>query len=250
MGQFLSVAVAIGVPLAAGLGIGLTIQEDVKGWYKTLKKPNWTPPDWAFGPVWTALYTAMGYASYLVWNNGGGSLPLTLYGVQLVLNLAWSPLFFKQKEIGFALLDITALLGVLGATIIEFKKVSPTASYLLLPYLAWSTYAAALTASIYKLNPKKRGKESENLRKQVQDAASAAGDKASELADKAGDKYTELSDKVQGKDAGDKAADKTDEAKNKAKDAGSEAKGAAKEAGDKASGTAKDLGNKAEQKFS
>lgn len=71
----------------------------------------------------------------------------------------------------------------------------------------------------------KRGKESENLRKQVQDAASAAGDKASELADKAGDKYTELSDKVQGKDAGDKAADKTDEAKNKAKDAGSEAKG-------------------------
>lgn len=123
----------------------------------------------------------MGYASYLVWKNGGGVLPLSLYGVQLVLNLAWSPIFFRQHEIGYALLDITgmpcipqyfavftyhctlcklspsflaaALLGVLGATIVEFHKVSPTASYLLLPYLAWSSYATALTANIYQNNP-------------------------------------------------------------------------------------------------
>ena len=75
--------------------------------YKTLRKPSWTPPDWVFGPVWTALYTAMGYASYVVYKNGGGALPLSLYGVQLLMNLAWSPLFFRSHEIGFALLDIT-----------------------------------------------------------------------------------------------------------------------------------------------
>ena len=75
--------------------------------YKTLRKPSWTPPDWLFGPVWTALYTAMGYASYIVYKNGGGALPLSLYGVQLLMNLAWSPLFFRSHEIGFALLDIT-----------------------------------------------------------------------------------------------------------------------------------------------
>ena len=73
--------------------------------YKTLRKPKWTPPSWVFGPMWTALYAMMGYASYLVWQNGAPHLPLTLYGIQLVMNLAWSPIFFKAKEIGYALLD-------------------------------------------------------------------------------------------------------------------------------------------------
>jgi benzodiazapine receptor len=245
MGQFLSVAIAIGVPVAAGVGIGLTLKDDVKGWYKTLRKPSWTPPDWLFGPVWTALYTGMGYASYLVWKEGGGSLPLTLYGIQLVLNLAWSPLFFKKHEIGFALLDITALLGVLGATIIEFNKVSPTASYLLLPYLAWSSYATALTASIYKKNPQARGSQSEKARKQVEDAANTVGDKASELASTVGDKASELADKVQGKSNADKAGDKAEEAKNKTKDAASDAKGAAKDVGNSASDSTKKAGDKA-----
>ena len=73
------------------------------------------------------LFTAMGYASYIVWNNGGGSLPLTLYGVQLVLNLAWSPIFFKKKDIGFALLDITG-------------KQSSSFTVCYLPYLGLSEY--------------------------------------------------------------------------------------------------------------
>lgn len=245
MGQFLSVAIAIGVPLAAGLGVGLSIKDDVRGWYKTLRKPSWTPPDWLFGPVWTVLYTGMGYASYLVWKEGGGSLPLSLYGIQLVMNLAWSPLFFKKHEIGFALLDITALLGVLGATIIEFNKVSPTASYLLLPYLAWTSYATALTASIYKKNPQARGKQSEKARKQVEDAASTVGDKASELASSVGEKANELADKVQGKSNTDKAEDKANEAKDKTKDAASDAKGAAKDVGNAASEKSKAAGDKA-----
>ena len=77
--------------------------------YKRLKKPSWNPPDWLFGPAWTVLYTAMGYASYLVWKAGGGPLPLGLYAAQLALNLAWSPIFFKVKEIGYAVADITGV---------------------------------------------------------------------------------------------------------------------------------------------
>jgi benzodiazapine receptor len=245
MGQFLSVAIAIGLPVAAGVGVGLSLKDDVKGWYKTLRKPSWTPPDWLFGPVWTALYTAMGYASYLVWKEGGGSLPLTLYGIQLVMNLAWSPLFFKKHEIGFALLDITALLGVLGATIVQFNKVSPTASYLLLPYLAWTSYATALTASIYKKNPQARGSQSKKARKQVEDAANTVSDKASELASSVGDKASELADRVQGKSNADKAEDKAEEAKDKTKDAASDAKGAVKDAGNSASEKSKRAGDKA-----
>lgn len=83
-------------------------QNDLLHWlfrYKSLRKPKWTPPSWVFGPMWTALYGMMGYASYLVWQNGAPHLPLTLYGIQLVLNLAWSPIFFKAKEIGYSLLD-------------------------------------------------------------------------------------------------------------------------------------------------
>jgi benzodiazapine receptor len=156
MGQNLSVVVAIGGPVAAGAVIGFAIKDEVKTWYKQIRKPSWTPPDWAFGPVWTALYAAMGYASWLVWSKGAGPLPLTLYGIQLAMNLAWSPLFFKAHNLTFALADITALLGVVAATIVEFHKVEPLAAQLMLPYLAWSTYAAALTANIWQQNPRER----------------------------------------------------------------------------------------------
>ncbi|DBB09927.1 TPA: hypothetical protein ACH3X3_001533 [Trebouxia sp. C0006] len=98
----------------------------------------------------------MGVASWLVWQNGGGAVPLSLYAVQLALNLAWTPLFFKEHQLTYALADITGLLGVLTATVVEFNKVSPQAAYLLLPYLGWSTFAAGLTLDIWKRNPKER----------------------------------------------------------------------------------------------
>lgn len=186
MGHVLSVAGFVGLPLAAGIGIGTLIQDDVKGWYKKLHKPKWNPPDWLFGPGWTVLYTAMGYASYLVYKAGAGPLPLTLYGVQLALNLAWSPLFFKVKEIGYAIADITALLGVLSATIVQFYKVDPTAAYLLLPYLAWSTYAAALTINIYKHNPQERGEVSQSIQDQALEAAEKVSAEAKTAVDKLG----------------------------------------------------------------
>ncbi|CAL8463207.1 g2741 [Coccomyxa elongata] len=205
MGAVLSVVVAVAVPLGAGFGIGLAIKDDVKGWYKTLKKPDWNPPDWLFGPVWSALYTAMGVASWEVWRKGGGMVPLALYAVQLAMNLAWSPLFFMKHEIGWALADITALLGVLSATIVSFHEVSPTAAYLLVPYFGWSLFAAGLTLSIYKKNPRHRGSldhESGALKEGI--------DKTVEAAIVTADKTTEVASA---------AADKTKEAAAKAKDA-------------------------------
>lgn len=186
MGTVLSVAVAVGVPLAAGVGVGAGLKDDVKGWYKSLSKPDWNPPNWVFGPVWSALYTAMGYSSYLVWKSGGGAVPLTLYGIQLVLNLAWSPLFFKQHEIGFALADITALLGVLTATVVKFHAVDPAAAYIMLPYLGWTTFATVLTIDIYRRNPDKRGKMSEQTREHIEEGLTAAGNQTSAAIDKLG----------------------------------------------------------------
>lgn len=82
-------AAAVGGPLTAGMVVGMVIAPDVLGWYQKLKKPTWEPPNWLFGPMWSLLYCMMGVASHRVWLAGGGPLPLTLYGVQLLLNLAW-----------------------------------------------------------------------------------------------------------------------------------------------------------------
>lgn len=155
MGQALSVAAAVALPVTAGFAIGIAIKDEITGWYKDVKKPSWNPPNWLFGPVWTVLYTAMGVASWLVWKNGGGPVPLTLYGIQLAMNLAWSPIFFKLHSPGWAAVDITALLGVLTATIVKFHEVSPVAGNLLLPYAAWSAFATALTYNIWYNNRSK-----------------------------------------------------------------------------------------------
>jgi benzodiazapine receptor len=139
---------AVGGPLLGGMVVGFSITNDILGWYKTLRKPSWTPPNWLFGPMWSVMYCAMGVASHRVWKAGGGPVPLTLYAVQLALNLAWSPIFFKAHNLKAASVDITALLGVLGATIYEFSKVDTVAAQLMLPYLGWVSFAAALTYNI------------------------------------------------------------------------------------------------------
>lgn len=136
----------------------------VKKWYPTLKKPSWTPPNWLFGPVWTALYTMMGVASYRVWKQGGfekQGIPLALYAVQLALNFSWSPLFFGAKKIGLALANITALGVAVGITSHAFYAVDPLASKLLWPYLFWVSYATALNAYIYLNNPPQTGDKDE-----------------------------------------------------------------------------------------
>jgi tryptophan-rich sensory protein len=127
----------------------------VADWYQTLRKPVWTPPDSVFGPVWSALYVMMGVASWLVWRRLDSSSnrgALTLFGIQLGLNVAWSGSFFALRNPGLALAELFVLLGAIAATIAAFRRISPLAAALMVPYLAWSTFAAVLNFSIWRLN--------------------------------------------------------------------------------------------------
>jgi tryptophan-rich sensory protein len=140
---------------AAGIGSLLTVPSIGK-WYGTLHKPTWTPPNWAFGPIWTTLYLCMAVAAWLAWRQGGFSLarlPLTLFAAQLVLNVAWSGLFFRLHWVGAAFLEVTLLWIFILATAIAFWPVSRIAAWLLVPYLVWVAIAASLNAAIWRLNP-------------------------------------------------------------------------------------------------
>jgi benzodiazapine receptor len=124
-------------------------------WYAGLQKPAWNPPAWIFGPVWTVLYLTMGVAAWMVWRRGGftaNALPLGLFLAQLVMNGLWSWMFFGLKQPVLALVDIMALWAFILATIIAFRHPSPGAAWLMVPYLAWVTFAAALNFSLWRLN--------------------------------------------------------------------------------------------------
>ena len=122
-------------------------------WYATLAKPTWNPPNWIFGPVWTALYISMAVAAWLVWRKGGlWQWPLALFAVQLALNAAWSWLFFGFHMPGAAFVEIVALLAAIVATTIAFWPKSMAAGILMLPYLGWVAFASVLNFTIWRLN--------------------------------------------------------------------------------------------------
>jgi tryptophan-rich sensory protein len=124
-------------------------------WYASLAKPDWTPPGALFAPVWTALYTAMAIAAWLVWRRGGRSRTpaLTLYVVQLALNALWSYLFFGLHRPGLALLDIGLLWAAILPVMVLFWRIRAAAGALILPYLLWVSFAACLNFAIWRLNP-------------------------------------------------------------------------------------------------
>jgi benzodiazapine receptor len=128
----------------------------IPNWYSTLQKPTLNPPGWLFGPTWTLLYALMGISAYMVyqrgWKRQDVKIALGFFGFQLFLNTIWSIIFFGQHMIGLALLDIIFLWIAILATIIKFTKISKPAAWLLLPYLAWVTFAAYLNAAIFSLN--------------------------------------------------------------------------------------------------
>jgi translocator protein len=124
-------------------------------WYAALRKPNWNPPGWLFGPVWSTLYTLMAVAAWLVWKRGGfakQNKALGLFLVQLVLNALWTPLFFGLKWMGLAFAEIIVLWLAIAATIWAFWPISRTAAWLLAPYLAWVSFAAVLNGTLWWLN--------------------------------------------------------------------------------------------------
>ncbi len=121
-------------------------------WYAGLAKPAWTPPGRLYAPVRSTLYTMMAVAAWLVWRAVGPGAELALFVVQLALNAAWSLLFFGRHRPFLALLDIGALWLAVAATLLAFWHVRPLAGWLLVPYLAWLTFAAALNAALWRLN--------------------------------------------------------------------------------------------------
>jgi tryptophan-rich sensory protein len=121
-------------------------------WYPALSKPAWTPPGWVFGPVWTLLYPMLAVAGWLAWREGrsrGGTL---VYLLQLTLNAAWPWIFFAERRVGLAFACAIALFFAILATVVAFWRVHRGAAILLVPYLGWVGFAAALNAAIWWMN--------------------------------------------------------------------------------------------------
>ncbi|XP_068026923.1 translocator protein [Melanerpes formicivorus] len=152
------------LPHAGGvLGSRIT-KKEIPVWYESLQKPSWCPPNWVFAPVWGTLYTFMGYGSYMVWKELGGFneksvVPLGLYAGQLALNWAWTPVFFGAHKMGWGLVTLLLTTGTATATTASWSKINKTAAYLMVPYLAWLTMAAALNYRIWKDNGSKKQAE-------------------------------------------------------------------------------------------
>ncbi|RXG27313.1 TspO/MBR family protein [Leeuwenhoekiella palythoae] len=150
------ILIPITVCLLVGFLSAIATQSSVLTWYPQLAKPAFTAPNWLFAPVWTVLYILMGIAAGLVWNKGyyhkWVKTALYHFGFQLILNAAWSIVFFGMHLVLPALLIILSLLILLLFTFKWFKVVKPEAAYLLFPYIIWVAYASALNFEIWRLN--------------------------------------------------------------------------------------------------
>lgn len=149
----------LGVSFGVAAIGGLANARSLDTWYPTLAKPSWTPPPGVFGPVWTVLYVLMGVAAWLVHREVVPPARRTVrrqallaWGLQLALNASWSLVFFGLRRIGASVAVIVALWASLLGTITLAARVSPLAALLLLPYLAWVTFASALNVAIWRLN--------------------------------------------------------------------------------------------------
>ena len=137
---------------AAGASWNLT---EIPGWYRSLVRPSFTPPDRVFGPVWTLLYLLMAVAAWRV-SQGSPSATRTaallLFAIQLGLNLGWSWIFFRKHAIGWALAEIALLWISIGITTVLFGRINALSAWLMAPYWAWVSFAGILNASFWKLN--------------------------------------------------------------------------------------------------
>ena len=140
----------------AAAGAGAVASANAAGFYQSLSRPGWAPPAWLFGPVWTGLYLMIGIAAWLVWRErgfAGARIALGLFLAQLLANALWTWLFFAWRQGALAFGEILVLWVLILATIVGFWRVRRLAGALLLPYLAWVSFAAALTYSVWQRNP-------------------------------------------------------------------------------------------------
>jgi translocator protein len=149
MNKYFALAAFLILCLAVGGGAGFLTAQSVVTWFPTLVKPSFNPPSWLFAPVWTTLYIMMAVAAWLVWLRKGS---LALFYVQLALNFTWSLLFFGLHSPAMALVDIVAMWVLILLTLLGFWKIDRRAGWLMVPYLAWVSFATVLNASIWWLN--------------------------------------------------------------------------------------------------
>ena len=157
MNKIAKIAIALVVCLMVGYSASMVTRPSVETWYPTIIKPVFNPPNWIFMPVWTLLYVLMAVAAGLVWDkikeqNAEVKKALGFFLVQLILNALWSYLFFGLKNPMLALIEIAILWLMIYETYLKFLKINKTAGYLLIPYIAWVSFAAILNASIWWLN--------------------------------------------------------------------------------------------------
>jgi translocator protein len=150
MSHWKSLAIFL-VLVALAASMGAIVKPDA--WFAVLAKPSFNPPNWIFAPVWTLLYILMAIAAWRVYRVVGIDSSIVLWIVQLILNAAWSPLFFGAHRISFALADIVVLLAFIVATTILFFRRDRVAGSLMVPYVAWVAFATLLNFTIWQLNP-------------------------------------------------------------------------------------------------
>ena len=153
--QIFKLLASLALPLGLGAIAGLLTAEAVPEWYATLNRPSFSPPNWLFGPVWTALYILLGISLFLIWKQSESkkrNLAIFVFLLQLALNFGWSFIFFYFNLIGLALIEIILLWISIVIMIVLFYKIKPMAAYINIPYFIWVTFAAILNASYYLLN--------------------------------------------------------------------------------------------------
>ncbi len=141
--------------VVGGLGAALT---GLGPWYYNLRKPSWQPPDWLFGPAWTLILTLAAVAGGIAWNRAGGHVSgavlIALFVVNGTLNMGWSLLFFRLRHPDWALIEVVPLWLSIAAMIVGLAPASALASWLVVPYLLWVSFAAVLNWKIVQLNPR------------------------------------------------------------------------------------------------
>ena len=152
MPSLLALVGFVGLCLLVGAAGGSLTSSSIRGWYLTLDRPPGVPPNWVFPVVWTTLYVMIGTAAWLVWRQPLHRQALRLWGWQLLLNAAWTPAFFGLRSTVLGLVVIVPLLVLIGLTIRAFRRLSPLAALLMVPYALWTLYATYLNAGFWWLN--------------------------------------------------------------------------------------------------
>ena len=156
MKNWLKLIISIVVVQLVGITSSLATRSSISGWYLTLTKPVFNPPNWIFGPVWTILYLMIGISLFLVWttkkNTKVKKKAYLIFGIQLVLNWLWSIVFFGMQNPGLAMIVISLLWIFIILNFIFFYKISKTAGWLLVPYWLWVSFASVLNLAIWILN--------------------------------------------------------------------------------------------------